>query len=194
MQFERHIADLVQKHGSVVGQLEAAYALRNRAGESAALVSEQFAFQQSGRNGRAVELDESIGLACAQVVDRARDQFLAGAGFSIDEDRGISGCYGFDLLQHAAQRLTSADDLFKLQLAADFVFEVQLFLSKLVLEIGDFSERSSIFNRDRDLARDLSEEGHIIVTEGVFSETAQAQDSDDPIASGERHVQYRLDP
>ncbi len=58
LQFERDFADLVEEDGAVVGQFEAADALRDGAGEGAALVSEEFAFQQAGGNRRAVEFDE----------------------------------------------------------------------------------------------------------------------------------------
>ena len=88
----------------------------------------------------------------------ARDQFLAGAGFAVDQHGGIGGRHGLHLLQHAAQRLALADDLFELQLAADFVFEIQLLLRELVLQVGDFAERQRVFDGDRHLARDLRRE------------------------------------
>jgi len=52
LQFERQFADLVQEHCPVVGEFETANTARNRAGESTALVSEQFAFEQTARNRR----------------------------------------------------------------------------------------------------------------------------------------------
>ena len=91
-----------------------------------------------------------------RLCTRARDQFLAGAGFAVDQHRGIGGRDGLHLLQHAAQRLALADDLFELQLAADFVFEVQLLLRELVLQVGNFAERQRVFDGDRHLARDLA--------------------------------------
>src|SRR3546814_17374732 len=42
----RHVADLVEKQRTAVGLLEAAFALRRGAGESAALVAEELGFQQ----------------------------------------------------------------------------------------------------------------------------------------------------
>src|SRR5262249_2185887 len=58
LQFERDVADLIQKQRAVVGELEAADLLRDRAGERAALVAEQLAFQKPERNRGAVHLDE----------------------------------------------------------------------------------------------------------------------------------------
>ena len=43
-----------------VGQLEAADALRDGAGEGAFLVAEELAFEQAGGDGGAVELDEGV--------------------------------------------------------------------------------------------------------------------------------------
>ena len=43
LQFERNIADLVEKQRAAMGQLEAADALRNGAGERALFMAEQFA-------------------------------------------------------------------------------------------------------------------------------------------------------
>ena len=61
------------------------------AGERAALMAEQFAFQQGLGKGRAVHRDHLPGGALAAAMDRAGDQFLAGAGLAGDQDRGIGG-------------------------------------------------------------------------------------------------------
>ena len=49
LQLERDVADLVEKQRAAVRQLEAADPLRDRAGERAALVAEELALQQAGR-------------------------------------------------------------------------------------------------------------------------------------------------
>jgi hypothetical protein len=59
------------------------------AGEGAFLVPEQFGFDQIARNGRHVDGDERPVAALAVFVQRARDQFLAGAGFPVDHHRQI---------------------------------------------------------------------------------------------------------
>ena len=60
LQLQRDLADLIQKHRAAIGQLESPDALRDRAGEGALLMPEQFAFEQSGGNGRAIQLDEVL--------------------------------------------------------------------------------------------------------------------------------------
>ncbi len=99
LQLERNLADLVQEDGSAIGQLKAADALRDGAGESAALMSEEFTFQQSGRNGGTVQLDEGTGMPRAEVMQSTGDQLFARPSLAIDKDGGIGGGNGFDLFQ-----------------------------------------------------------------------------------------------
>ncbi len=58
LQFQRNVADLIEKNGAFVGEFEAANFLADRAGEGAALVAEKFAFQQAAGNGGAIDFDE----------------------------------------------------------------------------------------------------------------------------------------
>ena len=69
----------------MVGLLEAADAAGLGAGEGAAFVAEQFAFQQGFGDGGAVDGDEGRFGAVAVLVDGAGDEFLAGAGLAADE-------------------------------------------------------------------------------------------------------------
>ena len=78
----RHVADLIQEERAVVALLELADALHGRAGEGAALVAEQFAFEQLLGNGGAVDGQERLLAAVAVMVNGPRDQFLAGAAFA----------------------------------------------------------------------------------------------------------------
>ena len=87
LQRQRHVADLVEEQGAAVGLLEAAEVAPLRAGERAGLVAEQLAFQQFGRDRRGVERDERLCGARRFAVQRARDQFLAGAGLAGDQHR-----------------------------------------------------------------------------------------------------------
>jgi uncharacterized protein YoaH (UPF0181 family) len=58
LQVERHVADLVEEQRAAVGLLEAAAARGLRAGEGAALVAEELAFEQVLRDRRGVDGDE----------------------------------------------------------------------------------------------------------------------------------------
>ena len=89
LQVERHGADFVEEQHALVGQLEFADApLGARSGERAARVAEQLAFEQGVGDGPAVDANEGLVPAVAGGVDGPGDEFLAGAGFAGDEDRG----------------------------------------------------------------------------------------------------------
>src|SRR5262249_62026548 len=89
LDLERHLADLVEEERAAVGELEAAGPRRHRAREGAALVAEELALRQRGRDRRAVHLDERLPLAAAALVDGASHQLLARPALAQDEDRRV---------------------------------------------------------------------------------------------------------
>ena len=89
LRLHRHVADLVEEQRAAFRLLEAAGAARVGAGEGALLVPEQFGLDQVARDRRHVDRNERTGAALAVVVQRARDQFLAGAGFAGDHHREV---------------------------------------------------------------------------------------------------------
>ena len=74
-----HLGDFVEQQRAAVGLLELADAARDRAGEGALLVAEQFGFQQVLRDRRAIDADERLLGAARAGVHVARQHFLAGA-------------------------------------------------------------------------------------------------------------------
>ena len=79
--------DFVEEDRAGVGRLEAAGAVVDRAGERAADVAEEFAFEQAFAEGAAVDADERPVAALAELVDRVGDQLLAGARFAQQQHR-----------------------------------------------------------------------------------------------------------
>jgi len=94
-------------------------------------------------------------------MNRARDQFLACAGLPVNQHRGTGRSNGLDLVEDGAKGFATADDLFEALLGADFVFEIQLLLRELVLELSDLTISNGILDRDRYLARDLPKETEV---------------------------------
>ena len=86
---ERELAELVEEHRATIGALEHARAGRDRAGERAALVTEQLALDERRRDRAAIEHDERLAAPARARVERARDELLAGAGLAIDDDRRL---------------------------------------------------------------------------------------------------------
>ncbi len=70
-----------------VGRFEAAGAVVDGAGECAADVAEELAFEQAFAERAAVDADERAVAALAEVVDCMGDEFFARAGFAEKQDR-----------------------------------------------------------------------------------------------------------
>ena len=83
-----HLADFVEQQRAAIGQLEAADAPLGRAGEGAALVAENFALHQRFGDRRTIDGDEGPVGARRKPVNRARQNFLARAGFAGDQHGG----------------------------------------------------------------------------------------------------------
>ena len=88
LQRKAHVADLVEEHRAVVGELELAGLVLDRAGERAALEAEQLRLEQLGRAARRSSLSRT---ACrggaTRHAERARDELFAGAALSANEHR-----------------------------------------------------------------------------------------------------------
>src|ERR1700676_3709362 len=95
----RNIADFIQKERAFIGQFETANFLGYGARERPSLMAKKLALQQIKRNGSAIELYERTSAARADVVNRARNQFLACPGFSLDQYGGTGRGNAFDLFE-----------------------------------------------------------------------------------------------
>ena len=102
LQTEGHAFDFIKKQAAAVGVLDLADPAFAGAGEGVGLVAENLAFEQVFRQAAAVEGDELLTFAPAKVVQAARDQLLASAGFALDQH--IGGGVG-DVGDQLAQRL-----------------------------------------------------------------------------------------
>ena len=156
------------------------------------LVSEELALEQAGRDRGAVQLDERPRSAAAQVVNRARDELFAGAGFALDEHGRVGGRDDLDLLEHVLQRRAVADDFLEVVLAANFVLEVQLFFVELFLQLGDLPVGEPVLDGNRDLLRDLTQQLDLVAAERIFSEPADVERAEDAIVRLERDAAERL--
>ena len=92
-------------------QLEAADALRCRAGESAPLVAEHLAFDEIARDRRTIHANERLVASGAAVVDGAGHELLAGSRFSGDKDARIGRRHPRDHLPHRVHRLARSHHL-----------------------------------------------------------------------------------
>ena len=101
-----HVADFVEENRAFVALLEFSDALVGRAGERAAFVAEQFAFQKLFRNRGAIDGKKRLCAAVAVMINRAGDQFFSRAAFAGDERGGVAGgdlANEFENLLHRAR-------------------------------------------------------------------------------------------
>src|SRR5262245_7224272 len=84
---QRHLADLVEEERAAIGQLHQALLRRLGVGERPLLVTEQLAFEQGLGDRGAVDFHERRIASRALVVQATRDQLLAGAALTVDQDR-----------------------------------------------------------------------------------------------------------
>jgi hypothetical protein len=91
--------------------LEQTLLIFDRAGECAAHVTEQRALEQVVVERRAVLNDERLLRARPVIVDRARDQFFAGAALALHEHGGLAAHDLREQLDDLADRRRIADDL-----------------------------------------------------------------------------------
>ena len=124
LEVERHLGDLVEEQRAAVGALEEAQMLALGAGEAALLVAEDLAFHQVRRDRAAVDGEERMAAAPAEVVDRSRDDFLAGAALAGDEHRDRRRRDADDLLVDAPHRRRAAPERAEVALALERRFEV----------------------------------------------------------------------
>ena len=96
------IADLIEEQRAAVSGVEQALAIGDRPREGAATMPKQFALDQGVWGSAAVVRHEPERTPATQVVERPRNQFLAGAGFSQHQDRQFAR-------GNAGQRSTHAE-------------------------------------------------------------------------------------
>ena len=107
----RQLADLVEEQRAAVGQLELALLGGLGVGEGARLVAEQLRLDQLLGQRAAVHLHVGLVGARRVVVQRVRDQLLAGARLAANQHRGRGAGHLRHLLVEGLHRPAGADDV-----------------------------------------------------------------------------------
>ena len=105
------LADLVEEERAPVRDLDHPRLGPVRAGERAALVTEQLGLEQRIGQRGAVHGNEHLGGPRALGVDRPGDQLLPGPGLSLDQDVGLGPGGLPDEVEHRRHGRALADDL-----------------------------------------------------------------------------------
>ena len=147
--------NLVEEDRSAVSQLEPAFLLCDGASERAALVPEQFAFEQRLREGGAIDCDKRFSRARTVEMNRARRQLLAGPGFAGDENSGVDPRDLGNARMDRVDCLTAPDHL---------VGQVQIRLQTVRLAF-ERAEPAHVVDRDRGNSRHRCRQLQMIVCE-----------------------------
>ena len=104
LQLDGNLADFVEEERPAVGQLPGSEAPLLGAGEGSALVTEHLALDERGGNGRAVDGDERLVAARAELMDGAGHHLLAGAALAGDHHAGLGRSHLLHQLHRAPHR------------------------------------------------------------------------------------------
>ena len=136
----------------------------------------------------------------AEVVEGAGDELLARAGLAADQDGGVGGGDGLDLLEDPAQGGALADDLPEVVLGADLLLQVGLLLGELVLERRDLPEGrldvlegQGVLDGHGHLIGDELQEAHVRRVVGGRLLARRNQRAQPPPGGGQRQLAGALD-
>ena len=124
------VSHLVQEERPLVGELEAPLLLGPRVREGAGLVAEELGLDQALGQRGAAHPHERLARARRVVVDRVRDELLAGSRLSADENRRVSRGGLRDLLVELLHRPAVADDVLQVVAALQLALELEVLVEK----------------------------------------------------------------
>ena|SRR6516165_1765230 len=82
LQIMREIADLIQEQGAMISPFYESEFAAHRAGEGAFLIAEQFALNQSGGQGSAINGHKGPARACGTLMNGLGGELFSCAGFA----------------------------------------------------------------------------------------------------------------
>ena len=131
LQLQRDVADFVQKQacrdrpiriGRFSGSCAPVNAPRSCPKSSAS--------SSPDGNRRAIDFHKGALATRAEIVNGARDDFLAGASLAQKQHGGAGGRNEFDLCQNAPDGRAFADDFLEIESAANLFFEIEFFFGR----------------------------------------------------------------
>jgi hypothetical protein len=122
LEFKWHVSNFIEKQRATICERKAADVRIDGTGERSPHMSKQIAFEKTGRHRRTVHLDEIPAATRAELVDRARDDLLAGSCLAGDQDSGIRSCDGLDITEDGTQTAAASHDRLKERVLSAFWF------------------------------------------------------------------------
>jgi len=188
LKLQRYVTDLIEKNGPPVRQLESPDALRNSARKRAFFVSEQFAFQEAGRNGSAVHFHERPLAPGAEMMNRPRNQLFARAGLAENQNRGVGRSDGLQFFQNSPQGHAVTDDFLEIVFRANLILQIKFLLAQRLRPIRHPAEGERVFNGNGDLIGNMPEQFRIPLGEVFLTETRDHEGTERTAVRNERQT------
>ncbi len=153
-------------------------------------MAEKLALDETGGDGRAVDLDERGRASVAQPMDCASDELLARSRLAVDENTGVRAGDRLDEREHLLHGVAVTDDF--AQARADLAFEVDLFLRDTVPERLDLTVGEGVVDRWRDRMGDLTKKPNGFGVEGAVSNARRSQRAKTAASANEGHDAARI--
>src|ERR1700685_629333 len=100
-------------------------------------------------------------------MNRTRDEFLTCPRLAEDEHVGVGGRHCLDLLEDITQGSAFANHPLKVRLSANFLLDVDAFLSNSVLKSSEVIVDQPVVDCQGQLARDLAQERYVLSGEAI---------------------------
>src|SRR6266850_422729 len=113
-------------------------------------------------------------------MNGSRNEFFSCTSISINEHSRVCRSDRLHLLQHTAQRCAFSDDLREIHFAADFIFEIELFLGQLLFQLSNLPKGTRILYGNGNLICDLGQKLDIVAGERsvlIFDHTEYPQNA-----------------
>jgi hypothetical protein len=104
LKLQRHVSDFVEENDAFVAGPENAQASARRAGERAALVTEQLTFSKRWRERCAVDWNERLIATAAQSVEKPGPDLFSSACLASKKDRAANLSRAFGVMRHPLYR------------------------------------------------------------------------------------------
>src|SRR6266404_1996201 len=100
-------------------------------------------------------------------MNGSRNEFFSCTSISINEHSRVCRSDRLHLLQHTAQLCAFSDDLREIHFAADFIFEIELFLGQLLFQLSNLPKGTRILHGNGNLICDLGQKVNIVAVERI---------------------------
>lgn len=124
LDLQAHFAEFIQHQRTAVRKFEFAKLAFGGSGECTFLVTEQFAFQQGGSEGGAIDRNERSACPQAAIVDGASDEFFARTAFAANQNGCLGGGDALDLFPQSLHAIGATDPIAMSQLLLELLQSV----------------------------------------------------------------------